>query len=98
MPRACDAVQGELAALGACGALDSVSARGGLAVWRVPVVRPRRMRSRTASSEGAPILSAMGVQTQMGADLLQRRKPDRFREVGFGNAFRIDRVRVAFAV
>jgi hypothetical protein len=34
----------------------------------------------------------------LGADLLRRRKPDRFREVGFGGAFRIDHLRVAFAV
>jgi hypothetical protein len=38
------------------------------------------------------------VQLTLGADLLRRRKADRFREVGFGGAFRIDRVRVAFAV
>ena len=34
---------------------------------------------------------------EMGADPSRRRKPDRFREVGFGGAVRIDRERVAFA-
>jgi hypothetical protein len=33
----------------------------------------------------------------LGADLRRRPKPDRFREVGFGSAVRIDRERVAFA-
>ncbi len=33
----------------------------------------------------------------MGADLLRRQNPDRFREVAFGGGVRIDRERVAFA-
>jgi RHS repeat-associated protein len=36
-------------------------------------------------------------QYQLGADLLERRKPDRFRDVGFGDAFRMANRRVAFA-
>lgn len=35
--------------------------------------------------------------SEMGADLLRRRKADRFREVGFGVGFRIEAQRVASA-
>ena len=41
--------------------LDSVSARGGLPIWRVPVGRPRRLDSPKDSSEGAPHLVRPGV-------------------------------------
>ena len=37
------------------------------------------------------------VQLEMGADLSRRQKPDRFREVGFGETVRIGRERVASA-
>jgi hypothetical protein len=36
-------------------------------------------------------------QLLLGVDLLRRRKPDQFREVGRRRSFRIDRERVAFA-
>jgi hypothetical protein len=63
---------------------------------------PLTERIRLASKREWPLERALAYfdlpeAFVMGADLLRQRKPDRFREFGFGSAIRIDRQRVASA-
>jgi len=60
----------------------------------------RRIGARVVAlvlASTAFLQQAVSAPSDMGADLSRRGKPDRFREVGFGNAVRIDRERVASA-
>ena len=63
---------------------------------------PITLRNRfiRAGAEEAATLSfdiVIDLATHLGVDLLEPRKPDRFRRVGRGGSVRIDRERVACA-
>lgn len=56
------------------------------------------LRRTAENCRDSLLMLGLILDSTVGADLLRRRKRDRFREVGFGDAFRVNRVRVALAV